>query len=205
MIRRLKSPRLGENTGLEVQVTSEPATPVLTAAEAKDWARISTSAEDTIITELVEAATKQLESHYNLAFIDQTRKAYWLTFAQEVPLPNGPHQSITSVKRYYQGTATTLTSSDYHTSGNQFWHLYPSAVYSSRQGGRNAYSLEVVYVCGYGSASSDVPEAIRRAVAIRVADLYEYRQEMRLDKPSNMSMSAQVERLMQPYSRREWI
>jgi uncharacterized phiE125 gp8 family phage protein len=199
---RLNSPRYGETTGLQTKVTVKPVNPVVTVTEAKNWARISGNAEDTLITDLIETATKQIESHYNLSLISQTRIAFWESYGEEVSIPYGPHQSITTVERIYQGTSTTLTSSDYHTDGLDYLNIYPNTVYRGSHGRVN-YNLKITYVSGFGADGSDVPEDIRKAVSILVAHLYEYRQEFR--DQSNKVMSGEVDRLMQAYSRREWI
>jgi uncharacterized phage protein (predicted DNA packaging) len=54
------------------KVTSGPVTPILTTAEAKNYLKIDTSADDTLISDMVDAATNYCENYLGLNFITQT-------------------------------------------------------------------------------------------------------------------------------------
>jgi len=52
-----------------VKVTSGPSTPILTTSEAKNYLKIDTSADDTLISDLVTAATDYCENYLGQKFI----------------------------------------------------------------------------------------------------------------------------------------
>ena len=54
------------------KVTSGPSTPILTTAEAKNYLKIDTSADDTLISDMVDAATNYCENYLGQKFITQT-------------------------------------------------------------------------------------------------------------------------------------
>ena len=54
------------------KVTSGPSTPILTTAEAKNYLKIDTSADDTLISDMVATATDYCENYLGQKFITQT-------------------------------------------------------------------------------------------------------------------------------------
>lgn len=169
----------GENTGLEVEVKTPPASESVTEAEAKNFIKENygtDATEDALITSLIKQSTNNLQDALNLSFITQVRVMFLQTFERRVLLPYGPHSVIVKVERIYQGTATALVNgTDYWISRaketdpafktlvfNQIFHL---------GAGLYDYSLRVEYNCGYGSAAA-VPDEIKQAILKDVANNY---------------------------------
>lgn len=97
---------------------------------------------------------------------------------RELHLPRYPLQSITSVTTYDEASnstaitvATTFDVDTYQDPGRmslktaQTWPVATRAI--------NA--IEVVYVCGFGDAATDVPEGIKRAVLQMATYLFAHR------------------------------
>lgn len=153
------------NIGLNLTV-SLPATPVLTTAEAKTYARIDFSEDDTLIDALIESATLWVQKILNRALINQTVIAEWDSVGYEVRLPYGEVSAISSIVTVDdEGTETALTL-------NSGYFLRNNIIKVSTPLG-----LKVTYTAGYGAASSDVPRPIRTAIERIVLGLYDRRDD----------------------------
>ncbi|MCP4704013.1 MAG: hypothetical protein GY865_05330, partial [candidate division Zixibacteria bacterium] len=96
-------------------------------------------------------------------------------------LPYGNLQSVTSVKyKDTDGDQSTFSSDDYiaatETEPGQiilgYGDVWPTVtLYPSNP-------IELIFVAGYGAAGSDVPEPIRHAIKILIADAYENREDV---------------------------
>ena len=140
--------------------------------------QIAHTDDDTLFTSLIKVARMWAEKYTGRAFITQTRKAYYVDHSNIINLPYAPIQSVTSVtrKRYDQSTALTVDS-DYYVQGNDRKFLRMATLGTTQPGVSVKdfafpYDLEVVYVCGYGDAASDVPQDIIEAVSKIAATLY---------------------------------
>lgn len=161
-----------------VTVTPPAALPVSTA-EAKSHLRVSGSSEDTLIASMVEAATDLLERHTRRSFITQTIDLVAdAPPGREVVLRRGPVASVTAVYvTPRDGDEEEFEAADYLTDlrGDGYGRIV------LRSGAWWPADLEVVnafrvrYVAGYGAAGSAVPEGIRQAVLLQVAEWYENR------------------------------
>jgi uncharacterized phiE125 gp8 family phage protein len=161
----IHTPSFGVNSGLRVSY-SLPATPLITTADAKKFMRIDASftADDDEVDSLVASATYEAQQYFNRALITQTITAEWNTVARATPLPFAPVQSIASVTTIgADGTETVLTSSDYKFINGEIRI-------------NTSLGLRVVYVAGYGDASTDVPTDIIKAVNQIALDNYEHRE-----------------------------
>lgn len=81
-------------------VTSAPATDPITLAEAKAFARIDTTADDTLVTDLITAARVYAEPILNRTFVDTTYEWTLDRFpfdGRALLLPRPPLASITSI------------------------------------------------------------------------------------------------------------
>jgi len=156
--------------------TVDPTTEPLTTAEAKTQLRESSSDFDTQIDELVKAARAMVETRTGRGLVDQTWKATLNAFpdGDEIPLSHGPIQSITSVT-YLDADENrqTFSSSSYTLDkfGRGFVSLNESANWATGIT-EQAGSIEVIFVTGYGSASTDIPSDLLSAIRLHVEDLY---------------------------------
>ncbi|MDE1901665.1 MAG: head-tail connector protein [Alphaproteobacteria bacterium] len=178
-------------------LTPPAAEPVL-LADAKQQARIDTTADDTLVTALITGARQWAEKYTGRAFITQTWQMaldlwpgavekWWdgvrqgpitgLDKVNYISLPRAPLQSVASVTYYDDGDNATLWDS-----GNYF-------VDTVREPGRLALRMGAVwpvptrltngiviqYVAGYGDDGTAVPEPIKTAIRQLVAHWYEHR------------------------------
>lgn len=151
----------------------------VTMQQVKDHLRISWEEEDALIYSLLVAAREYVEKTTSQAVIPQQIKAYYMELPYlegylDLPLSNAV--AIASVK-YLDGSGTqiTLSSDEYYLTVGQ-----PSRVYFSNgvSGGLERLdAVEIIYTAGFGPAPfKDFPQAIKAAMLIMVADLYEHRE-----------------------------
>lgn len=154
---------------------------LVSTAEAKAHLRVEHSEHDTLIDNLVSAATELLDgSHGYLRRALVTQTWVWslpdFPIGAELHIPLPPLQSVSSITYYDANDASqTLSSSEYHV-----YPADPSDGYVKLK--RNSYwpltyerddAVTVTFVAGYGAASS-VPKTIRQAVLMRVANMYSF-------------------------------
>lgn len=160
-------------------VTTAPTTEPITVSELKEFARIDTSAEDTILGYYITSARQACEHYLGRALITQTirmRMDYWPGEVIELLLP--PLQSVSAVVTIDEDdSTTTFSSSNYFIDTNDMFGKliikngaeYP--VNSDRFYG----GYQITYIAGYGDDATDVPRAIRDALLMWATDIYESR------------------------------
>lgn len=163
-----------------LKVNTLATNPLFTTAEAKDFLKVDTTADDTLIDNLIKAATQSCEEYTNQYFIDTLVTQYsdnWLEFYR---LYKSPVSSITSVKYYdTNDSLQTLASSNYildDASKPARIGLAVDATLPTLADRINA--VEVKYTVGYGTASTDVPDGIKQAVLLTIGNFYENRQSV---------------------------
>jgi uncharacterized phiE125 gp8 family phage protein len=174
-----------------------PAAEPVTLAEAKAHLKLDTDDDDALVTSLIAAARARTEWHTGRALVTQS----WVYNLDvwphgglvEVPLP--PLASVTSVTVYAEDdSATVLDASHYRVD---------TASAPGRLALKNALSPPVVtlrgidgvairFTAGYGGAA-DVPESIRQAILVTVADLYANRGD------DDALVGARAQSLLAPY------
>lgn len=182
-----------------VLVTGPSVEPV-TTDEAKDFLRITTDDDNTIIDTLITAARTFFEEKTQLALINQTWK---LTFdripndGSNEPWWDGVQQGSISVLnkpcRYIElpktplSSVTSFTAYDASDTGTDFTDFLtdtgrmPGRV-ALRSGStwptatRGVANYEIVYVAGYGAAASSLPVDIKIAIRQIIAHWYENRE-----------------------------
>ena len=93
-------------------IPSNPTEPV-TLDEAKNWLRIDTTADDTLITNLIISARRKAERYLNRDIVAKQREAYWTYVDEDINLPYTTN-GVTSVS--VDGNALTLNT-DYEVLG----------------------------------------------------------------------------------------
>jgi len=176
------------------KVTSGPSTPMLTTSEAKNYLKLDTSADDTLIDDLVLAATNFCEEYLGQKFITQTvsevydkvPKAKITDLFPTLYLTAHPVQSVTSIvytdtSEVEQTWSSSLYKVDLHRKAARITPAY-GEVFPDILAEIN--SLTVTYVVGYGDASSDVPASIRQAIRLVLSDMYHNRIDYAKEKYS---------------------
>lgn len=156
--------------------TAAPGAEPVSTTEIKAQLRIDVADEDTLLGAYVTAAREWVEEQTRRSLITQTWKALYNLppSADRLALPRGPVQSITSVKSYDTlNAASTVTTTDYFLIGDElvldYGILWPDDL-------RSTGGLEVIFVTGYGDASTDVPTALRQAIKLLAGHWFENRE-----------------------------
>lgn len=188
---------------MHLELVTPPAAEPVTLQEAKDHARITASADDSLVTAFIVAARQAAEAFMGRALVTQVWRL-WLDAwpmartdewwdgvregavsqfdAAEVRLPWGPIGAggVVHVKTYDDAdAASTLSSSAYYVDK-------PGARIRLRSGatwpipGRTANGIEIQWEAGFGNAAA-VPETVKAGIRAHVASLYEHRGDEKLD------------------------
>lgn len=168
---------------MRMKQTTAPASEPISLTEAKLHCRVDNSAEDTIFAMLIQAAREFVETYTRRSLITQT----WTAYLDEFPrcrwfyLPKPPLGTVNSVKYYdYDNTLQTLATTSYDVGFNaespariclSQTATWPTSIRSRPD------AVQILYSCGYGTASSSVPAALRQAMLLLIGHWYENREE----------------------------
>jgi len=156
------------------KLITAPTVEPIALADAKLHLRVGTTSEDTLISLMIAAAREECENEIRRALITQTWEKYLDAFPEAIELFYPPLQSVTSISYVdAAGTPQTLASTEYVVDDKQepawivpadlkFWPL--------TRGVANAVTVR--FVCGYGSADTAVPKAIKNWLLLRIGDLF---------------------------------
>tara|TARA_R110002020_G_scaffold28401_8_gene90655 strand:- start:246 stop:824 length:579 start_codon:yes stop_codon:yes gene_type:complete len=163
-----------------LKVNTAAVNPVFTTAQAKTFLKVDVSDDDTLIDNLISAATESCQIYTNQYFIDTVVTQYSDTWDGFYTLYKSPVSAITHIKYYdSDDSQQTLASSNYILDGTS----KPARIGLSVDGAlptlsKRINAVEVKYTVGYGNASTDVPEGIRTAIILTVGNWYENRQSV---------------------------
>lgn len=164
---------------MALTVSTAATTLPVTLQEVKLHCRIDGSTEDTILWDLLKAATNIVQQRADRTLVTQTWKLTIDGFPSnnEILLPRPPVVSVSSLKYYDSGgTQQTWSSSNYTVDTlNTPAKIVPaySVVWPTTRDIINA--VEVIYVAGYGNPPS-VPAELKAAIRMLVAHWYETRE-----------------------------
>jgi len=162
------------------RLVTAPATMPVTSSEAKTRSYIDFSTYDADIELMIAAATGIVEKRLHRKLVTQTWKLFLDDWPEgDIALPFGRLQSVTHVK--YTDTASvqyTWSADDYVVDIDDdpgrivlaYGKSYPSDSLHPKN------PIEIQFICGYG-AYTVVPEPIRAAIMLEVANMYENRNE----------------------------
>ena len=130
-----------------------------------------------------------------------------LPTAREIVLPRSPLVSVTSVT--YVNTASVTTtlsaSTDYIVkSYNGMGRIllrdtanWPGDLHNGGEG-----VITVVYTAGYGASAAVIPEALKHAILLQIATLYEFRASM---SPVAITLNSTIKNLVSQYSNGNYV
>lgn len=184
--------------------TSDPAPEPITRAEAKDQARIETTADDTLVDGLIAAAREHVEEFTRRALITQTWEAYLDAFPGDndiaIWLPRTPVQSVDSIEYIDTAGATQIwAAADYQVDTDSLpARIRPARAESYPDTHTDILqAVTITFTAGYGEASA-VPNAIKHAMLLIVSHWYDNRDAVNIGNvvtPLPMAVDA----LLWPY------
>lgn len=176
------------------KVTTEPASEPITLADAKLWLKVDGTADNNLITALITSARLWVERHCNVGLLPQTITEVWDGWpaGREMELSVSPLRSVTSIKYLdSNGDEQTLSSANY---AYDIYAKPPRVQLKYSQTWPTLYdeinSVSAVYAVGYDSAAT-VPESIKTAMYLAIADSYENRTDYVRKMPTMAEMLLQ--------------
>jgi uncharacterized phiE125 gp8 family phage protein len=167
------------------KVTTEPASEPITLSDAKAHLHVDHDEENQLISLLLQSARETIEQRTNRSLITQTRTLKLDYFPQwitpdgwgQITLPNGPVSSVTSITYVDEAEdSQPLSASDYWVdTSSGIARIIVKTSWPATFTMPNA--VTVVYVAGYGAASS-VPAALKSALLLVLGHLYENREQV---------------------------
>lgn len=162
------------------KVTTAPATEVWTLSEVKNYLKVDTSADDTLITTLLQSAREVAERYLNQALITQTITEKLDRLSKPtIYLSVSPVISVSSFQ-YADSQNTTQT----YNSGNYIVDTFEKPARLSLAYGKtwptlygNINDVTITYTAGYGATAASVPMQIRQAILMMIADSYDNRED----------------------------
>ena len=159
------------------KLKTAPASEPITTVNAKLFLKVTNTAEDTLIANMVKAARGYLETFAKRSFITQTWQLYLDRFPYEIELYYGTVASVESIKYIdADGTEQTLSASLYQTDlVSNPARIMPAVDqdWPDIQTGRmNAITVE--YIAG----SATVEEKVISAIYLLLGHIYANRQDV---------------------------
>ncbi len=165
---------------MEVKIVTDLVTEPVTVAEARDYLRITTTSEDTLIEELITDARERLEKFTNLSFGEKTLMCRWDSLSDWAEIPYQPNADISAC---VNDDGDTLT---YEVKGLEYKYLYCN----------NSTGVTITYTAGF----TTLPKALKVAILKEVATSYENRENFYIEGTFN-ELSNDAKRMAQSYSR----
>lgn len=190
-----------------LSVSVEPVCYPVTIAELKDHMNIDYDYHDYLIQAQLSAVVEVIESQTNRDICQRTRLWRFDSFGCDVlRFPVGPVQSITSIQYVDSaGDTQTYSSGNYALDNGRrppVIRLGYNQTWPTPRGGPN--DITVTFVTGYsGTADSplnryNIPDALKAAIKLMVADLYENR-EAQSASAFSFKPNETVDLLINPY------
>lgn len=157
-------------------LTTPPTVEPVSLTEAKAHLRVTHSDDDTYISTLINSARSTVEQFCGAALLQQS----WSVFCDAWPtqgifnLPLNPIMSITDLLIYGEDdVAATLDPAHYFLdSASKPCRLILRGGRSVPTPGRRANGIEIKLIAGFGAGASAVPNQIKQALLIIIADWY---------------------------------
>ena len=188
-----------DNKQGDLVLVDNPATKVVSVTDIKAQLRIDSSDEDTLLGYYIDAATDMAENYCNRHFITHQYKLYFNEQVNKASLifPNctleeaGSNKPINWVDE--NGAAQSSDKAYIDAFSNPSLAYLSSDFPGTTLKDNAANTFYFWFNTGYGTASTDVPEAIKQAIKLIVADMYYFRE----DRKRQFPMASQI--LLQPY------
>ena len=172
---------------------------VLTVADLKQHLRVDISNDDSLISQLNDAAETYIENQTNIKMLVTTITKKLDSFTDVIWLTYSPLVSVTSIKYINSAGDETTLSTDiydvdtYSTPGRII--LAYDKNWPTTQGSKN--SITIVYTAGYGTSGTDVPAPLISAIKLLVGHWYRNREAVGTQRLVDVPMA--VDSLISAY------
>lgn len=163
-------------------VDTAPTVEPFTTAEAKSHLRVDVTDDDTLIDNLVTAARTRMETDTGRALTTQTWDLVLDSFPDDddeaIKIPKAPLQSVTSITYVdTDGATQTWDSSKYivdtDSEPGRITPAYSESYPTTRE---QVNAVTIKFQCGYGDASTDIPDDLLQAMRMLIGHWYEHRE-----------------------------
>lgn len=179
-----------------------PAAEALTLAQAKAHLRIDLDDEDDLIASLIATAREHLERTTGLCLITCGLRLYldrWPATGV-IDIGRGPVRAVTEIRTYDgQGVEAAVDLAG---------HVLDGAAHPARLWLRNRPApsqamngVEIDFTAGFGEAGTDVPDSLKRAMLVHIAQMYEFRGAVPADQQP-AAIPEGYDRLVAPFAMR---
>lgn len=163
---------------MSIKDLAPPGVEPIDLAYAKNFLRVDSDAEDTLISDMIVSARLRVEQMIRASLI--TRRQLYTTSKLSdsgVFINHGPVQSVHAVKAIDDaGHEVDLLPSDYQVNLRSVpAHISLQDPYRWSQYGSGTRYVEIELDAGYGALAEDIPMPLKQAVLLLVAQSFEYR------------------------------
>ncbi len=192
---------------------SGPAIEPVSLAEAREWLRVESTAEDDLIAALVTSARLIVESATRRMLMTQTWRLSWdrwpgvvathdgfLPRPEILEIPFAPFQRVSAINVFdASGVAQTIPPAAYTVDSSP---ERARIIFSGDppQPGRPVGGIAVDVVLGYGDQPANIPEPLRLAIRMLAARWFENRGDVESDAAADR-LPAPVGALVAPFRR----
>ena len=161
-------------------IDSDGGTGIITTAEAKTHLKVDTTADDTLIGNLIAAAVQSAQIYTNRFFLTTQIIQYGDKWEDIKVLFKSKVINVVSVKYYDSDNSLQTLSTDVWLADTKHQParigLKPNKDFPALADRINA--VEVTYKVGYGDTAADVPQGIKQAVLLTIGNWYQNREEV---------------------------
>jgi len=178
------------------EISTPPAAEPVSLTEMKEHLRITSSDEDSLITNLIVVAREHAEAWLSRCLITQDVSLWLNAWPQiHVSLPVGPALTLSSISTFDADDAETAEDiSAFYLQPGLAPRLFRKGT-AWPSAGRVADGVKITYSVGFGPSAADVPPAIRHGILLMGA----YMMRNRGDAHDKAMALSGAERLWRPY------
>ena len=161
-------------------IDGDGGTAIITTEEAKEHLKVDTTADDTLIGNLIAAAVQSAQIYTNRFFLTTQIIQYGDKWEDIKVLFKSKVINVVSVKYYDSDNSLQTLSTDVWLADTKHQParigLKPNKDFPALADRINA--VEVTYKVGYGDTAADVPQGIKQAVLLTIGNWYQNREEV---------------------------
>tara|TARA_Y100001963_G_C6709434_1_gene413538 strand:- start:587 stop:1165 length:579 start_codon:yes stop_codon:yes gene_type:complete len=161
-------------------IDSDGGTGIITTSEAKEHLKVDTTADDTLIGNLIAAAVQSAQIYTNRFFLTSQIIQYGDKWEDIKVLFKSKVINVVSVKYYDSDNSLQTLSTDVWLADTKHQParigLKPNKDFPQLADRINA--IEVTYKVGYGDTAADVPQGIKQACLLTIGNFYQNRQDV---------------------------